>query len=436
MMPSTEIYQVRRALFAQQLGEGVAVFFSTPVWRRNNDVEHPYRQSSDLRYLTGFDEPGSALLLKVGGETVESTLFVRPRNPERETWDGPRAGVEGVVRDFGMDAGRPIDELEEALADAWGATPRMAHRYGLHSEHDALVGRALDRIRAKPRSGALPPTRNVCPLAIVAELRLRKSPWEVERMRAAAEITRDAHLAAMRVARPGRFEYEVEAEMQRVMRSRGSERVAYESIVGSGPNATILHYRQNARRMQEGELLLIDAGCELDYYASDVTRTFPISGRFNPAQRRLYQLVLDAQLAVIEAVRPGATLPALHDVAVRVITAGLIELGLLEGELPALIEADAHKRFYMHRTSHWIGMDVHDVGDYTRAGEARPLEPGFVLTVEPGLYVARDAEAPEAYRGQGVRIEDDILVTDEGHRNLTQDIPKEVADLERILGER
>ena len=252
-------------------------------------------------------------------------------------------------------------------------------------------------------------------------------------MRAAAEVTRDAHLAAMRIAKPGRFEYEVEAEILRVMRSRGAARVAYESIVGSGPNATILHYRKNARRMEEGDLLLIDAGAEVDYYAADVTRTFPISGRFTEPQRRLYQIVLDAQLAAIEAVRPGATLPQIHDVAARVITAGLVEFSLLEGDVDALLEDGAHKRFYMHRTSHWLGMDVHDVGAYTAGGEARPLEPGFVLTVEPGLYVAPDAEVPAEYRGLGVRIEDDLLVTATGHRNLTEDIPKQVAELERIL---
>jgi len=432
-MQAMEIYRARRAEFAARMGEGVAVLFATPVARRNNDVEHPYRQSSDLYYLSGFDEPESALVIVVDSAGARSTLFVRPRNPERETWDGPRAGIDGVVQDFGLDEGRLIDELEIALADLCGRSPRLWHRFGLTTEHDALVCRALDRIRAKPRSGDLPPSQMACPAALLADLRLRKSEWEVGRMRAAAEVTRDAHLAAMRIAKPGRFEYEVEAEILRVMRSRGAERVAYESIVGSGPNATILHYRKNARRMEEGDLLLVDAGAELDYYAADVTRTFPISGRFTEPQRRLYQIVLDAQLAAIEAVRPGATLPQIHDVAARVITAGLVEFSLLEGDVDALLEDGAHKRFYMHRTSHWLGMDVHDVGAYTAGGEARPLEPGFVLTVEPGLYVATDAEVPAEYRGLGVRIEDDLLVTATGHRNLTEDIPKQVAELERIL---
>ncbi|NOY93872.1 MAG: aminopeptidase P family protein, partial [Deltaproteobacteria bacterium] len=378
----------------------------------------------------------SALLLVVDGEGVRATLFVRLRNPGRETWDGPRAGVEGVVRDFGVDEGRPMDELEEGLADACGSSPCLWHRFGLAAAHDALVCRALDRLRAKPRSGLLPPSRMGCPAALLSELRLSKSSWELERMGAAIEITREAHLAAMRAARPGRFEYEVEAEMLRVFRAGGAERVAYDSILGSGPNATILHYRKNARRMQEGELLLIDAGAELDYYAADVTRTFPISGRFTEPQRRLYELVLDAQLAAIESVRPGATLPQIHDVAAGVITAGLVELGLLQGEPEALMEEGAHKRFYMHRTSHWLGMDVHDVGAYTVAGAARPIEPGFVLTVEPGIYVAPDAEAPEEYRGLGVRIEDDLLVTPDGARNLTREIPKQVAELERLLAQR
>lgn len=426
-------YRQRRLRFAEAMGEGVAVVFATPVARRNNDVEHGYRQSSDLYYLTGFDEPCSALMVEVGADTVKSTLFVRPRDPERETWDGLRAGVEGAVRDFGVDAARPIAELEEGLAEAAGRAPQLGHRYGLWAEHDALVGRALDRIRAKPRSGALPPRRVVCPLALLADLRLFKSDWEVEAMRSAAEVTRDAHLAAMRFARPGLYEYEVEAEMQRVFTRGGSERVAYESIVGSGPNATILHYRENRRRMQAGELLLIDAGCELGYYASDVTRTLPVGGRFTAPQRSLYEVVLRAQEASIEAVAPGATLEAIHLRSVEVITEGLRALGLISGDLTQLIEEGAYKPFFMHRTSHWLGMDVHDVGDYTLGGEHRPLEAGMVLTVEPGIYVSVDADVDVAYRGQGIRIEDDLLVTKEGHRNLTHDIPKEPDEIESIM---
>jgi Xaa-Pro aminopeptidase len=294
----------------------------------------------------------------------------------------------------------------------------------------------MDVVRMRARRGGDYPSEIVDPGVLLHEMRLKKGQDEIDVMRRAAVITREAHLAAMRAARPGRFEYEVEAELLRTFRAHGSERPAYGSIVGAGPNATILHYRKNDRRLEEGDLLLIDAGAEFGYYASDVTRTFPVSGTFSPPQRAVYELVLKAQRAAIAAVRPGATIEGVHEETVSVLVDGLLELGLLSGDKQQIVEQGDYKKFYMHRTSHWLGMDVHDVGRYHQAGAPRPLEPGFVLTVEPGLYISPNAEVDPAFRGIGIRIEDDILVTSEGHENLTFDIPKAVPELEAILAAR
>jgi Xaa-Pro aminopeptidase len=295
---------------------------------------------------------------------------------------------------------------------------------------------AIEAVRAKARTGVSPPRELVDPGPIIHEMRLRKSPAEIETMLRAAAITAEAHARAMQVARPGCFEYEVEAELLRVFRARGAERPAYGSIVGSGPNATVLHHRRNDRQMQAGELVLIDAGAEFQYYACDVTRTFPIGGCFNDAQRMLYQLVLDAQLAAIATVRPGVSLPDVHAVALNVLVAGLVEFGLIAGPVEKALEDGTYKPYYMHRTSHWLGMDVHDVGDYFVDKRPRPLEPGFVLTVEPGLYVAPGSPCDPKWHGIGIRIEDDVLVTAQGHQVLTADIPKTIDALEHVLATR
>ncbi|MCZ7686526.1 MAG: aminopeptidase P N-terminal domain-containing protein [Sandaracinaceae bacterium] len=432
-----ESFEARRRRLIDQMGErAVAVIPAAPSAIRNNDVEHEYRQESDFFYLTGLDEPESVLVLSNVHEEHEAVLFVRPRNPEREIWDGPRAGVEGAVARFGADAAFEVKELDAKLPDYLSNADRLLYRLGRDRDLDARVLAAIEHARRKHRFAKDYPTEIVDPGRHLHEHRLRKSADEIDVMRRAADITREAHLAAMRVARPGAYEFEVEAEILRVFRARGSERPAYGSIVGSGPNATILHHRRNDRRMSDGELLLIDAGCELDYYASDVTRTFPVSGRFTSEQRVIYELVLAAQERCIEAVRPGATLEAIHQIAVRELTSGLVELGLVEGPLDEAIEKERYKPFYMHRTSHWLGMDVHDVGKYFDRGEPRALEPGMVLTVEPGIYVGADAKADERWRSIGVRIEDDVLVTADGHENLTAQIPKKPAELERILAER
>ena len=428
-------FAARRTQLLDAIGDGVAVFPSTPLAVRNRDVEHPYRQDSDLYYLTGLEEPESLLVLTNQHEEHRVVLFVRPKKREREIWDGPRAGVEGAVEAFGADVAFPIDELSKRLPDYLGNVERLHYRLAQNDEADAKVFDCLNLLRRGGRRGVTAPEVIIDSSVHLHEMRLRKSEAELATMRRAAAITREAHLRAMRITRPGMHEYEIDAELLHIFRKHGSQRPAYESIVGSGPNATILHYRAGDRVMNDGELVLIDAGCELGYYASDVTRTFPVNGRFSDEQRAVYDVVLRAQKAGIEAVRPGVTLEALHDGAVRSITEGLVGIGLLEGDVDALIEDKKYEPFYMHRTSHWLGMDVHDVGHYYVEGEHRPFEPGFVLTVEPGVYIATDAEGvDERWRGIGVRIEDDVVVTKSGHDVLTDGIPKEIDDVEAACG--
>jgi Xaa-Pro aminopeptidase len=424
-------FEGRRNALLDAMGDGVAVFPSAPLAVRNHDVEHPYRQDSDLYYLTGFDEPESVLVLTNQHDEHRCVMFVRPRKRDREIWDGPRAGVEGAVERFGADVAFPIEELAKRLPDYLGNVSRLLYHVGANHDADRQVFDCLNLLRRGGRRGVLAPDTIVDPSVFVHEMRLRKSAGELDIMRHAAAITRDAHVEAMRLGGPGVHEYELDAALLHVFRSRGSERPAYESIVGSGPNATILHYRAGARTMNDGELVLIDAGCEYDYYASDVTRTFPVNGKFSAEQRALYDVVLESQKSAIEAVAPGTTLESIHEGAVRRITEGLVDVGLLEGEVDALIEEKKFQPFYMHRTSHWLGMDVHDVGRYYVDGKHRPLEAGFVLTVEPGLYVAPDAEGvDERWRGIGIRIEDDVVVTETGHEVLTDGVPKEIDEVE------
>ncbi len=424
-------FAARRKQLLEAMGDGVAVFPSAPLALRNRDVGHPYRQDSDLYYLSGLDEPESLLLLTNQHEEHQVVLFVRPRKREREIWDGPRAGVEGAVADFGADVAFPIEELPERLPDYLGNVERLHYRLAQNDEADSRVFDCLKLLRSGGRRGVTAPEAIIDSSVHLHEMRLRKSSAEVATMRQAAAITREAHLRAMKLASPGMHEYEIDAELLHIFRKHGSERPAYESIVGSGPNATILHYRAGDRVFNDGELLLIDAGCEFDYYASDVTRTFPVSGKFSPEQRAIYEIVLRAQRASIDAVKPGVTLDEVHQVAVRSISEGLVDIGLLEGDLDSLIEEKKYEPFYMHRTSHWLGMDVHDVGHYYVDGAQRPLEPDFVLTVEPGIYIATDAaDLNERWRGIGVRIEDDVLVTEAGADVLTGGIPKAIDEVE------
>ncbi len=429
------LFAKRRTSFAEAMarggqGEAVAVLPAAPVFARNSDVDHDYRQDSDLFYLTGFDEPGSVLVL--GAADKKSTLFVRPRDPEREIWDGPRAGVDGARTIFGVDQSHVAKELDEELPKLLQNKRRLYYRLGRDRAFDDVVLRAIDRVRARARLGLSWPTEIVDPGVLIHEMRLFKDAADLAAMRKAADITKEAHLRAMARVKGGMNECEVEALLLETFRKHGSERPAYHSIVGSGANATILHYILNNREMAAGELLLIDAGCEYGYFASDVTRTFPIGGKFSREQQAIYELVLEAQVEGINRSRAGATVDDVHKTCVEVTTRGLVRLGLLQGEVDKLIETEAYKPFFMHRTSHWLGMDVHDVGTYYVDGKARALEPGMVLTVEPGIYIARDNDkvGPE-WRGIGVRIEDDILVTAGDPENLTAGIPKTVAELEQ-----
>jgi Xaa-Pro aminopeptidase len=426
----------RRAAFFDAMAgaspSAIAVLPAAPVFVRNNDVDHEYRQDSDFFYLTGFDEPESVLLLDALDR--KTVLFVRPRDPDREVWDGPRAGIQGAKDLYGADDAFPIADLDEKLPAILQNHRRIYYRVGRSRVFDERLFGAIERVRSRQRTGAIAPTELVDPGDILHEMRLRKSAVEVDKMRRAAHITREAHELAMGSARPGMYEYEIEALLIDTFRRHGSERPAYGSIVGSGPNACVLHHRKNDRQIGAGDLLLIDAGCEYGYYASDVTRTFPVGRDFSREQQAIYELVLEAQLEGIGAVRPGATLDDVHKRSVEVIARGLVRLGLLSGEAEKLIEAETYKRFFMHRTSHWLGMDVHDVGAYFVDGKPRTLEPGMVLTVEPGIYIAaNDGTVAEAWRGIGIRIEDDVLVSGSGPEVLTAGIPKAVDEVRAAI---
>jgi Xaa-Pro aminopeptidase len=426
-------YADRRAELMRRIGPDAALLLASPPEQlRNGDTHFKFRQDSDILYLTGFEEPGTVVLLRPGHATTRFALFVRPRNPAEETWTGRRAGVEGAVRDFGADAAFAAGELDDQLAELLAGAQEIHFPFGREPSLDAAVARLLGRLRIAERRGTRAPVRLIDARVTLHEMRLIKSPQEVAIQRRAAEITAEAHIAAMLAAKTAANEHEIEALVDYTFRKNGGTGPGYPTIVGGGDNATILHYVENRAPLQRGQLLLVDAGCEIDGYTADVTRTAPIGARFSPAQRRLYEAVLETQIAAIEAVKPGATLDAIHNQVVETLTRHMVALGLLTGDVPALIEAGAHKQFYMHRTSHWLGMDVHDVGFYSEGGASRPLAPGMVLTIEPGLYVAPDAQVPPEYRGLGVRIEDDILVTTDGHDNLTVATPKSVADIEEL----
>ncbi len=423
-------YKERRDRVLHHLEGAGLLLAAAPVAIRNNDIEHEYRQDSDFFYLSGFDEPASILLLRQ--TEPRFVLFVRPRDPEREVWDGYRAGVEGAKNDYGADAAFPIAELDERLPDLLENHTRLYTRLGRDPAMDKNVHAALAVLRKRVKQRKWWPTELFDPATLLHEMRSIKSDAELELMRRAAQISAEAHVAAMKFCRPGAYEYEVEALLRSIFRKAGAERLAYECIVGSGPNATVLHYRKNDRKMGDGELLLIDAGCEFGYYASDITRTFPINGKFKKAQQELYEVVLAAQEASIEASRPGNSLDAVHEASVQVLTQGLIDLGLVEGSVADAIEEGHYKKYYMHRTNHWLGMDVHDVGNYYDLGKPRLLGERQVITVEPGLYVAPDdSSAPERYRGIGIRIEDDVVITDGAPEVLSAAAPKRVDDIQR-----
>jgi Xaa-Pro aminopeptidase len=413
------------------MGDGaVALIQGASLVTRSADTEFPFRQDSDFHYLTGFDHPHALAVLRTDGGPAY-TLFVEPRDRDAETWTGYRPGTDGAVADHGADEAFPIGELDERLPDLIDSCERIFHVHGRAAELDAQLVRILDSMRLRSRLGKVPASTIVDPREILHEMRLVKQPGELEIMRRAAAISAEAHREAAKLAHEGHFEYELQAVLDYTFRRRGAAGPAYASIVGGGANATILHYIANDQKLRDGDLLLIDAGCELGGYASDVTRTYPVGGSFGGRERAVYELVLEAQLASLAAAKPGATLPEVHQASVRKLTEGMLELGLLEGSADEAIEKETFKRYYMHGTSHWLGLDVHDVGSYTVGGKPRKLEPGMCFTVEPGLYVpADDPDAPEGLRGLGVRIEDDVVVTKDGHENLTAAIPKHPADIE------
>lgn len=428
-------YSRRRAALLQQLPErSVALVSASHLKSRNRDAEYGFRQDSDFYYLTGFNEPDALLLLIPGRSEGEFVLFCPPRDPQMEVWTGYRAGPEGCVRDFGAEQAFVLDDLEQQIPQLLDGVHRLYYALGHDEALDTRVRGWLNQVRAQARQGAQAPEELVLLDNLLHEQRLFKTNAELALMRRAAEISAEAHCRAMRLSRPGLHEYQLEAEIIGYCMQQGARFQAYSPIVGGGGNGCILHYIDNDAVLRDGDLVLIDAGCELDNYASDITRTFPVGGRFSPQQKALYQLVLDTQLACIAAMRPGVLWNRIHDLSVELLTAGLIKLGLLDGERDALIEAGAYRRFYMHRIGHWLGMDVHDVGQYKIDGGWRPLEPGMVMTIEPGLYVAPDDESVAAeWRGIGIRIEDDVLVTDAGAEVLTAGVPKTVDEIEALM---
>jgi len=439
-----QVYSSRRARLAQQMrerGGGVAIVFTAPEAVRNRDSEYPYRWDSYFYYLTGFPEPQAALVVRVDGERTESLLFCREKNAEREIWDGFRFGPELARERFGFDQAHPISELDERMPAMLADQPAVYVMLGSDAALDARLQRWLGSVRSQARTGVSAPSQAIDVRALLDEMRLIKDAHEADVMRSAARISAAAHVRAMRRTRPGMREYEVEAELLHEFRRKGSQFPAYGSIVAGGRNACVLHYRENSAELRDGELLLIDAGCELDGYASDITRTYPVNGRFSAPQRALYDIVLAAQAAAIAATRPGARFIDPHDAAVRVLAQGMVDCGLLEGSVDGVIESGAYRRFYMHRTGHWLGMDVHDCGEYREpgepgTGEGRPwrvLRPGMVVTVEPGIYVQASDDVPEPFRDIGIRIEDDALLTDDGCEILTGDVPKAADDIEALM---
>lgn len=413
-------------------GGGVALIPTAPERIRNRDTTFPYRADSYFHYLTGFPEPDAVLVL-VAGDQPKSLLFCRDKDLEKEIWDGFRFGPDGAREIFGFDAAHSITELDAKLAELLADQPALWYSLGHDSGWDARISTALNAVRAQTRAGKRAPATLHDVRAVLDEMRLVKDAHEIALMRKAAAIAGAAHRRAMRFTAPEKHEYEVEAEFLHEFRRQGSQYPAYSPIVAGGANACVLHYVGNDQSLRDGDLLLIDAGCEVDGYASDITRSFPVNGKFSGPQADVYDLVLDAQAAAIAAIRPGATFLAPHDAAVRVLAQGMLDLKLLEGSLDGVIESESYKRFYMHRTSHWLGLDVHDAGEYRSGEEWRSLAPGMTLTVEPGCYIRPADDVPAAFHNIGVRIEDDGLVTADGCEILTADTPKTIAAIEELM---
>ena len=434
MMKATEYKRRRRQLMTMMGGGSIAILPTAHETIRNRDVHHPYRPDSDFHYLTGFPEPEAVAVLVPGRPHGEFILFCREKDATKEMWDGYRAGLEGAVRDYGADDAFPISDLDDILPGLLEERERVYFAMGSDPGFDQRVSDWVGQVRSRARAGVHGPIEFLALDHYLHDMRLYKSRAEVGAMRTAARISAQAHGELMRRCRPGMYEYQLASLFSHECQMAGAGHLAYPSIVGGGNNACVLHYVENRDALQDGDLVLIDAGCELDYYASDITRTFPVNGCFSDAQRALYELVLEAQHAAIDKVRAGNHWNDPHEAAVRVLTKGLLKLGLLRGTLAKALKAKSYSRFYMHRTGHWLGMDVHDVGDYKIDGHWRELEPGMVLTVEPGLYIPRGSKGvAKKWQGIGIRIEDDVLVTRGDPDVLTRDVPKSVDAIEALM---
>ncbi len=413
--------------------DSIAIVPAAPIRHRNSDVEYAYRQDSDFFYLTGFGEPEAVAVLIPGREQAEYVLFVRDRDPARETWDGRRAGPAGATRVYGAHDAFPFADMDEILPGLIEGRARVFYTMGVYADFDARVVGWVNGLRAQSQRGRHPPQEFVALDHVLHDMRLFKSAAELELMRESARIAARAHVRAMRTCRPGLSEYEIMAELVHEFRLHNAD-TSYQPIVGGGANTCILHYRENDQKLVDGDLLLVDAGCEYQCYASDITRTYPVNGRFTPEQRAIYEIVLEANLAAIAKVRPGNHWNDPHDAAVRVVTQGLVKLGLLKGRVTSLEKDEAYKRFFMHRTGHWLGMDVHDVGDYKVGDEWRVLEPGMVMTIEPGIYIPAGMRGvPKRFHNIGIRIEDDVAVTRGGCEVLTSRVPKAARDIESLM---
>jgi Xaa-Pro aminopeptidase len=432
IMFDSAIYAERRRRLQTSMQHGIAIIPTAPEVARNSDAHYDYRHDSHFYYLTGFAEPEAVLVL-VAGDELKSILFCREKNPEREIWDGFRYGPDAASERVGFDAAFPIAQLDEKVVELMGNQPVLYYPVGGDASWDTRIIRLRETVKAKARSGIRAPGEIRDVREPVNEMRLIKDAHEQEIMRRAAKISCAAHLRAMRYTRPGQHEYEVEAEFLHEFCRHGARHPAYTSIVAGGANACTLHYVGNSARLNDGDLLLIDAGCELEGYASDISRTFPVNGKFSAAQQDVYEIVLAAQAAAISAAGPGLSWNAPHEAALRVLSQGFIDLGLCHGSLESVLETESYKQFYMHRTGHWLGMDVHDVGVYKLGEQWRPLQPGMMLTVEPGCYIRPDDSVPRELWNIGIRIEDDVLITTTGNEVITQDAPKTIREIEEVM---
>lgn len=429
-------FKQRRDHLAQKMGaNSVAIIATRAEMYRNRDADYKYRADSSFYYLTGFAEPEAFAVLETfaEGETYRYSLFCRERNREMEIWNGYRAGVEGAVEIYGADEAFAIDLLDQEIIAKLLNKDRLYFRIGHQAEFDARVSQWIQKADSQQRRGSTSPAEVIQLDRLIDEMRLKKSAQEIELMQIASNISADAHTRAMQSVKPEMMEYALEAELNYIFGKNGCV-PAYNSIVGGGENACILHYVENNKPLKDGDLVLIDAACEYEFYASDITRTFPVNGKFSPEQKALYNIVLDAQLAAIDATRIGNHYKYPHEVAVKILTQGLVDLGLLSGNVNELVESEAFRQFFMHGTGHWLGMDVHDVGAYKHGEDWRAYEAGMVVTVEPGLYVAPDDETVDAkWRGIGIRIEDDIVVTENGPLVLTKNVVKTVEEIEQLM---